>query len=250
MRGASGEKSKRSSARSRTSAVTRTAPGRATAVTRLARFTGREQGRNVEAGEHRGVADRLHQAYGGLGDLRGELPQASGQTAELVGRDPFAEPGEALEIGERDRHLARAGEPPGLALGAADDALAHLLAQMDPQEALHQRSGLGQQLGGRLGEAIRDDPLRVPGLDQHLAGVPGDRLGGVGHPVADDAHDLEKGFARDADVDVVLDRLHRLEVALGGPALVGARTREPEGHYRVRDELLVQACPLRELASV
>jgi hypothetical protein len=79
--------------------------------------------------------------------------------------------------------------------------------------------------------------------------VPGDRLGGVGHPVADHAHDLEKGFARDADVDVVLDRLHRLEVALGGPALVGARTREPEGHYRVRDELLVQACPLRELGE-
>ncbi|MEJ7717480.1 MAG: hypothetical protein WKF31_05725 [Thermoleophilaceae bacterium] len=128
-----------------------------------------EQRRDVEAGEHRGVADRLHEPDGGLGDARGELAEAAGQAAEVVGRDPLPEAGEALEVGEGDGHLARAREPAGLPLGAAHDALAHLLAHVDPQKPLHEGAGLRHQLGGGLREALGQVALRITRLDQHLA---------------------------------------------------------------------------------
>ena len=71
---------------------------------------GVEQRLGLGRGEHRGVADRLDQPHRRLGDLGGERFQAHRQAAELVGRDFLAEAGEADEVGEADRHLARAGQ--------------------------------------------------------------------------------------------------------------------------------------------
>ena len=75
----------------------------------------REHRVRVGADEHRGVADRLDQAHVAAQALGGELDQAVGDAAELVGRDLLAQAGEADEVGEAHRDLARAraARPPG-----------------------------------------------------------------------------------------------------------------------------------------
>ena len=54
----------------------------------------------VGADEHGGVADRLDQAHVAAQALGGELDQAMGDAAELVGRDLLAQAREADEVGE------------------------------------------------------------------------------------------------------------------------------------------------------
>ena len=73
-----------------------------------------QQRLGLERGEHRGVADRLDQPHGRLGDLGGERFQARRQAAKLIRRDFLAEAGEADEVRKADRHFARAGETPPL----------------------------------------------------------------------------------------------------------------------------------------
>ena len=93
----------------------------------------------VGADEHRGVADRLDQAHVAAQALGGELDQAVGDAPELVGRDLLAQAGEADEVGEADRDVARARQRARQALGRVDGLRAHRLAQVQAGHVLEHR---------------------------------------------------------------------------------------------------------------
>ena len=89
---------------------------------RPARARCRSDRRGSGARQHHRVADRLDQSHRRLDQLDRDRAEALGDRAELIGRNLFAERGEADEVGEADRDLARVGEEIDRRLVAEDVA--------------------------------------------------------------------------------------------------------------------------------
>ena len=68
-----------------------------------------------------------------------------GDATELVRRDLLAQAGEADEVGEADRHVARPGERARLALGRVDGLGAHRLAQVQARHVLEHGADIGMK---------------------------------------------------------------------------------------------------------
>ena len=170
-------------------------PGRAIAVTRLARFTGRPyqsparaqrlsardagpQQREVLAlglgcldqperrldhrpglwpDDHRRVTDHLHQPHRRLDHRRRKLAQTAGHGPERRRVERLAEPREVDHVGEADRGLVGGGRTPSGELGEVEGVVADLLAQVQRE---YVGEGLADQRQERLGDARRSDGRR------------------------------------------------------------------------------------------
>ena len=199
----------------------------------------------VGADDHRGVADGLDQAHVAAQALGGELDQAVGDPAELVGRDLLAQAGEADEVGEADRHIARPRQRARLALGRVDGLGAHGLAQVQAGHVLEHGADHRHEAGDALGVAARQLGLAQARLEDELEGRRAQRLGRLRHPAPDDADDrelllladprLQEG-ARDprgldigvrADHGVHVGHGHALRAAQGHEEVGAIPTRSP-----------------------
>ena len=127
-------------------------------------------GCGLGGGEHRGIADRLDEPHGRLGDVGGESFQAHRQTPELIGRHFLAQAGEADEVGEAHGDVARARELPAAALRAPIASLSaaccRCRASERAQQGVEQRIELCDDLGVSAGEV----GSLIPGLRTSFRG--------------------------------------------------------------------------------
>ena len=188
-------------------------------------------------GEHRGVADRLDQPHGRLGDVGRERFQAHRQAPELVGRDFLAEAREADQVGEADGHLARAGQLPAAALHRADHLALRGMAQVQGEHVADHRVDQRVELRRRLAVAAGEVALADPGLEDEFQRQHPQALGGLGEPAAEHAQEIEDVLVGDAGFAPEHDAPGGLELGLGVDGLVRLGDRQSHraagGHQEV-----------------
>ena len=116
---------------------------------------GGHQRLGLRADDHDRVADRLDEPHRRLDELEDQVLEASGDVAELVGRDLLAEPGEADEVGEGDVHVPGAGQRARLALLGADQLGLDELGEVQLQQVAQQRARAAASARRRRGRSAR-----------------------------------------------------------------------------------------------
>ena len=206
-----------------------------------------EQRRRLGRDEHDGVADRLDQPHGRLGDVGGERREPRRDRAEVGRGDALAQAREADDVAEADRHLVHVAAHPRDDLVGRDDLLADVLAVVEHVHDAEQLRRVRRQLARRGAQAVRVVVLGVALLRDREVGERARRRGGVRGRFAEHARCLDQAVDRQAARDERRERAGAEQVELPERGDVARRQRQARGAPHRLERLEVHARPLRHL---
>jgi hypothetical protein len=140
------------------------------------------------------------------------------------------------------------GQRARLALGGVDGLGAHGLAQVQAGHVLEHRADHRHEAGDAVGVAARQLGLAEAGLEHQLERRGAQRLGRLGHPAPDHAHDRELLLLADPGLQEGAGDPGRFDVGVRAHDGVDVRHRHPLRAAQGHEELGRHADPLADLA--